>query len=137
MPKVIVKAIICKDNKILVLKRSPGTKNARKWDLPGGKVDEGELLEEAIRRETEEETALTIKNMKFLAVHSYRKKSGKTTVAVFYAIEKWKGNIKNNPSEHTEWQWMTPGRFTQKNSVDSLRAGIRAYKQTRSTPKVK
>lgn len=129
MVKVIVKSIVRNHNKILALKRSPGSKNARKWDLPGGKVDEGELIEETMRREMKEETALTVKKATFLGVESYRKKSGKVTVAIFYFVEKWTGQIKNNPPEHTEWRWMSTREFTAKNSVESLRAGVRAFQR--------
>ena len=50
------------DNKILILKRSTDSKtNPGKWELPGGKVDQGESFDKALLREVYEETNLKIK----------------------------------------------------------------------------
>ena len=56
---VSVKAIvISSDRKILLLKRPC----EKRWDIPGGGVDAGETLAEALVREMIEETALVIDN---------------------------------------------------------------------------
>ncbi|NYB25977.1 MAG: NUDIX domain-containing protein [Methanobacteriaceae archaeon] len=53
--------IIDDDDKILILKRSMDSKtNPGKWELPGGKVDQGEPFDQALIREVEEETGLII-----------------------------------------------------------------------------
>ena len=56
----IAKAIIVKDNKALILLRAGSEKNADKWDLPGGHLNEGEELMEGLLREVYEETGLTL-----------------------------------------------------------------------------
>ena len=49
------------DGKILILKRSTDSKtNPGKWELPGGKVDQGESFDHALIREVYEETKLKI-----------------------------------------------------------------------------
>ncbi len=49
------------DGKILILKRSTDSKtNPGKWELPGGKVDQGESFDQALIREVCEETQLKI-----------------------------------------------------------------------------
>ena len=49
------------NNKILILKRSTESKtNPGKWELPGGKVDQGESFDQALIREVYEETQLKI-----------------------------------------------------------------------------
>lgn len=57
-----VRAIITDDDgKILILKRSVDSKtNPGKWELPGGKVDQGEPFDQALIREVYEETGLKI-----------------------------------------------------------------------------
>lgn len=49
------------EGKILILKRSTHSKtNPGKWELPGGKVDQGESFDQALIREVFEETKLKI-----------------------------------------------------------------------------
>ncbi|MBN2285041.1 MAG: NUDIX domain-containing protein [Tissierellales bacterium] len=65
-PKVVVAAIIYNDeNKVLLCKSS-------KWNnlyvVPGGHVEFGESLEEALRREVFEETRLSLYDMKLIAI---------------------------------------------------------------------
>ena len=57
-----VRALITdEDDKILILKRSVDSKtNPGKWELPGGKVDQGEPFDQALIREVLEETQLKI-----------------------------------------------------------------------------
>ena len=56
----IAKAVIVQDNKALILLRAGSEKNAGRWDLPGGHLEEGEELKEGLLREVYEETGLTL-----------------------------------------------------------------------------
>ena len=53
---------ICEyDGKILLLKvRSRSSHDAEKWEIPGGKVKKGEFFDQALKRESIEETGLEI-----------------------------------------------------------------------------
>ena len=63
----VVAALIEKDNKYLIAKRSTGDANVLgKWEFPGGKVKENESEMDAIEREIKEEFELDIKAKKFL-----------------------------------------------------------------------
>ena len=63
----VVAALIEKDNKYLIAKRSTGDPNALgKWEFPGGKLKDNETEMDAIEREIKEEFELDIKAKKFL-----------------------------------------------------------------------
>jgi len=53
-------AIILRDNKVLVTQRSGKMPHPLKWEFPGGKVKEGESVQECIRREVYEELGLRV-----------------------------------------------------------------------------
>jgi mutator protein MutT len=65
-----VGALIFNDEgKVLLSKRGPLAKNERgKWDFPGGAVEFGEKLEDALKREMREEFDIDIEVLDFLEV---------------------------------------------------------------------
>jgi 8-oxo-dGTP diphosphatase len=52
--------------RVLILRRAPGTQAGCSWCLPGGKVGYGETVEDAVRRELRQETALECDRALFL-----------------------------------------------------------------------
>jgi len=58
-PQVAVGAIIFKDKKVLLVKRSKAPAKG-KWAVPGGRVQPGESMKDALKREIKEETNLDI-----------------------------------------------------------------------------
>src|SRR5262249_53330879 len=58
-PYLAVSAAIIKDDRILIVRRARSPAEGL-FTLPGGAVETGELLEEAVVREVQEETGLTI-----------------------------------------------------------------------------
>jgi 8-oxo-dGTP diphosphatase len=56
-------AVIRRGERILMVgnERRIGGRAVRTWDLPGGRVEPGELLAEALRRELREETGLRLR----------------------------------------------------------------------------
>ena len=50
MPRVTA-AILIKDNKIFIARRSATDKLPNKWEFPGGKIENGESPEECLKRE--------------------------------------------------------------------------------------
>ena len=64
---IVVAALIEKNGKYLIAKRSTGSVDAlEKWEFPGGKVEKDETEKHAIEREIKEEFEMDIKAIKFL-----------------------------------------------------------------------
>lgn len=51
----VVGAIIIDNDKILCAQRGPGKVLSLKWEFPGGKIEDGESPQEALKREISEE----------------------------------------------------------------------------------
>jgi len=104
------------------------------WDLPKGKIDEGEKKRQAGIREVEEETG--IKNPRVLSKlcttrHSYRLKSGVRALKKTYWFMMKASNQKLKPQvseDIVEARWAHPGKLLTKdvpvysNIVDVLKA---------------
>lgn len=104
---VLSSAIIVVDGKLLLLKRSETSKFASGcWQLPEGKLEEGELPVDAMTRELYEELSLGPSTINFLKIHhSFNENDGITYVIVrlIYKLE-----LGANPQiklslEHTEY----------------------------------
>lgn len=68
----VVSALIEKDGKYLIARRSSGSSDVLgKFEFPGGKVEENESDEDAIVREIKEELDIDIKVNKFLINNIY------------------------------------------------------------------
>lgn len=66
MDKPIRKAVRCyliKDNKVVIIKYKKSNKKEEYYDIPGGKIEDGETPEQAAVREMKEETGLEIKKL--------------------------------------------------------------------------
>ena len=70
--KVRVTGILLKNEALLLLHQD--VENLRSWSLPGGTVEEGETLEEALIREMQEETGLEVAVGELLYVSDHIKK---------------------------------------------------------------
>lgn len=65
-----VYGILIKDKKILLIKKSRGAYRGM-FDLPGGGVEFGEKIEDALKREFKEETGITLSDYSFFSNNEY------------------------------------------------------------------
>ncbi len=88
-PKLAVLALVPYQGGLVMVRRSiePGY---GLWVVPGGFVDVGEEVEEAVVRETLEEAGLTVRVVRLLNVHSYRHSR---TVVLSYITEYVSGEL--------------------------------------------
>ncbi len=85
-PKLTVDGVIIKDEKILLIRRKNEPFRGQ-WALPGGFVEYGETVEEAVVREAEEETGLRTAVEKLVGVYSDPERDPRGhTVSVVYFV---------------------------------------------------
>ena len=100
MPIVSVEAVIQIGNALLFLRRNNGPVRGEWW-FPGGRVREGENLEEALKREISEKTGLKIKTFKLINVYS-RVFPERHDITLVYLCSCMEGKILLN-NEHSEY----------------------------------
>ena len=95
--KQVVKVVLVNsDDEVLFLKRTDYVeKYAGDWDLPGGHIHVGESLEKGLRRETKEETGLSLGSVEKLQ---------QIDNIIFYKAKFVDGNIKLS-KENSEFKF--------------------------------
>ena len=100
----VVAALIEKNGKVLIAKRSTGNSELKgKWEFPGGKVELGETEKHAIEREIKEEFDVLIKANKFIS-NVKQNCSDKQIDLRLYSCKYIEGEFKLN--DHSEYRWV-------------------------------
>ena len=100
--RVAIAVIINNKNQILISKRSTEQHQGNKWEFPGGKVEEGETSQEALRRELKEELGIKIKSATFFMdiVHQYKDKK---VCLDIYEVRDWSGETQGLEDQPIQW----------------------------------
>ena len=99
----VVAAVIKKDNKYLIAQRNRDKHFAFYWEFPGGKVNNNESFENALKREILEELSINIKINNKISSEKFRDE--KINVEVHYFLcEKLDEEI--ILSEHEDMKWV-------------------------------
>ncbi len=91
---LIVAAIIRQDARILLVEQQGPEDPISTWSLPGGVVHKGELLTEALGREIQEETGLTVEQLGPLAYVTQNIENDQTSLAFIFEVERWRGDLR-------------------------------------------
>ncbi|MEM9592329.1 MAG: (deoxy)nucleoside triphosphate pyrophosphohydrolase [Pseudomonadota bacterium] len=116
MPKPITLVVACalvdEDNRVLIAKRPEGRHMGGLWEFPGGKVDDGELPEDALIRELAEELGIDVTKSCLapltFASHGYEDFH---LLMPLYVCRIWEGDIE--PKEGQELAWVRPNRLRE------------------------
>jgi 8-oxo-dGTP diphosphatase len=110
--KVVAAAVIEKDGRFLLARRSPDEKLAGMWEFPGGKLEHGESLEECIERELLEELGVRAVAGRVLQETHYRYDHGEFLLK---AIQVQLLEYEFSLSVHDQVCWARPTEFDNLN----------------------
>lgn len=101
--EVAVGVLLRAGGEFLLTSRPPGKVYEGYWEFPGGKLEEGESVEQALRRELEEEISITIG-----AVHAWRTELVDYPHALvrlnFCKVFDWTGDLHMREGQSFAWQ---------------------------------
>jgi ADP-ribose pyrophosphatase YjhB (NUDIX family) len=139
-PLVGVGAVIRKGQRVVVVRRKAPPLKGR-WSIPGGLVDVGESLRQAVVREAREETGLTVSVGKLVEVFERilpgaRGRTKYHFVLLDYLCRPLKGTLRAG-SDASEVRWVTRREFERLPMVESakrvLRRALGAKAKVKST----
>lgn len=94
--------VIKKDDLIFIAKRHESQHQGGKWEFPGGKVEAGETVTQALARELKEEIGIEVKSSTpFLEIHhDYPDKSVHLDI---HLVEAFDGEAKHQEGQEHKW----------------------------------
>jgi mutator protein MutT len=131
-PVPVVRTIIENSRgRVLFLRRAQTAYGDGGWCLPGGKVDYGETVEQAAKKELREETALECTAAQFLFHQdSLPSEPGSMHCINFYFECEVAGNLEMNP-ESSAWAWIGPEELEQYEIVFGNDDAVRRFWDTK------
>lgn len=132
-PIVGVGALILKDGKLLLIKR--GAKPGQgKWSIPGGLVELGERVQDAVIREVKEECGLDIEIEKLIDVFDSITRDEEGRVQYQFVVVNFLGKIKGgtlkNADDVLEARWVSLDEVKKYNLTNSFRAFFQKHHET-------
>ena len=97
--KVRATGVLIQDNSLLLVKQK--LSNNKDWSLPGGRVEPGETLEQALIREMKEETGLDVEPIRMLYVCDVAA-SDNTVLHITFLVKRIGGEITLPTNEFDE-----------------------------------
>jgi len=103
---IALKALIVHNSKVLIVKRFSGDDyKPNEFDLPGGRLEFGEIPENALKREILEETGLEIEIIKPSRIWNLHKNDNEQIIGITYLTKTVSDKIKLS-FEHQDYKWI-------------------------------
>lgn len=124
---IAVKAIILNAQKeVLLLRRNDvDSIDGGMWDIPGGRAEDDENLENALRREVEEETSLHVEISSLHSNWTYQLNNGERLQGytfLYAIIGEYAVNLSH---EHSEYRWVKLSNIDAYNMHENLKREIK------------
>jgi len=103
---MVVAGVVWKDGLFLAVERPEGKAHAGWWEFPGGKVEPGESLEDALIRELKEELGFTATRLTFWREKRFVYPQGPVRLHFFH-VTAFDGEVV--PQEGQRFAWFRPG----------------------------
>ncbi len=123
-PYLAVSAAIIRDGRVLIARRAKGASTGH-YTLPGGVVEAGETLHQAVVREIAEETGITIEPVALAGHREFvtRDDAGKVSrhfVIMCFAARWLAGEGEPDPAELSELRWLRPSELAGLKTTEGL-----------------
>lgn len=133
--EIAITAIIYKDEKVLIVRRSASKKRFPKmWTVPGGKFEVEDyfnfpkdtesywynVLERTLRREVKEEVDLEIKNIEYLTSLAALHPDGNPSLVISCTADYSSGEVKIEEGELDNYAWVTLEEAKNYDLIDGI-----------------
>ena len=105
-PQVVTAAVIERNGHILIAKRKQGKRHEGNWEFPGGTLEEGETYEQCLKRELQEELAITSEIGDLICSSEFNYTPDWTVRLLVYRATVVSGTFSLN--DHDEIRWVKP-----------------------------
>jgi len=124
-PEVAVGAVVRRDGQLLLVRRGRQPE-VGKWSLPGGRVEAGETLSQALEREVSEETGLEVRCRTFLG---WAERIGPTHhFVILDFVAEMEGGALRAGGDAAEAAWVAPAAVTGLDLAQGLAEFLRAHR---------
>ncbi len=133
--EVVITAIIAKDGKYLITRRSPNKKRfPGMWTVPGGKLETNDyiqlpkdtkeywynVLEQVLKREVREEVGLEISNIEYVTSLATIHSDGSPSLVISCLADYVSGEIKLQENEADKFEWVDIEKAKQYDLIDGI-----------------
>lgn len=134
MFKVVITAIVAKDGRYLILKRSPNEKKfPSRWTVPGGKLTTEDyihlkkdtpdywynVLERTLRREVSEEAGIEIKNIRYVTSLADAREDDDPSL-VISCLAEWASGDARLDQSMVRYRWVTLGEAKSVDLIEGI-----------------
>jgi len=133
--EVVITAIVIKNGKFLIIRRSPQKKRfPKKWTVPGGKLEPKDyhdfpkdtqyywynVLERVLKREVKEEVGIYIKNIEYITSLATTHSDGNPSLVISCMADFFSGKVKLQKEETDQFAWINLNEAKKYDLIDGI-----------------